>query len=93
MGLHAALNTRGLWVAEGFTNYYGHLMMRRAGIWDDTAFLRRESQTITHRKCAGQALDERGRLVAVGAVSSTTRRTRNELISTTRRSVITRKVS
>ena len=41
------LNTRGLWVAEGITNYYGHLMRRRAGLWDDTAFLRLESQTIT----------------------------------------------
>ena len=28
-------NTRGLWVAEGITNYYGHLMQRRAGLWDD----------------------------------------------------------
>jgi len=28
------LSTRGLWVAEGFTNYYGHLMLRRSGIWD-----------------------------------------------------------
>lgn len=41
------LNTRGLWIAEGITNYYGHLMRRRAGLWDDTAFLRLESQTIT----------------------------------------------
>jgi predicted metalloprotease with PDZ domain len=40
-------NTRGLWIAEGFTNYYGHLMMRRAGIWDDPRFFRRESQTVT----------------------------------------------
>lgn len=39
-------NTRGLWVAEGFTNYYGHLMMRRAGIWNDAQFLSRQSQTI-----------------------------------------------
>ena len=39
-------NTRGLWVAEGFTNYYGHLMLRRAGIWDDKRFLNREAQTI-----------------------------------------------
>jgi len=37
-------NTRGLWIAEGLTNYYGHLMMRRAGIWDDTRFFRTESQ-------------------------------------------------
>jgi predicted metalloprotease with PDZ domain len=41
------LSTRGLWVAEGLTNYYGHLMRRRAGLWDEAAFLRRESQTIT----------------------------------------------
>jgi predicted metalloprotease with PDZ domain len=40
-------NTRGLWVAEGLTNYYGHLMPRRAGLWDDSLFLRRESNTIT----------------------------------------------
>jgi predicted metalloprotease with PDZ domain len=40
------LSTRGLWVAEGFTNYYGHLMLRRAGLWDDQKFLRRESGTI-----------------------------------------------
>lgn len=40
-------NTRGLWVAEGFTNYYGHLMLRRAGLWDDGRFLQREGLTIT----------------------------------------------
>ena len=31
--------TRGLWIAEGFTNYYGKLMMRRAGIWKDENLL------------------------------------------------------
>ncbi|HYX28242.1 MAG TPA: PDZ domain-containing protein [Pyrinomonadaceae bacterium] len=31
-------NTRGLWIAEGITNYYGHLMQRRAGIFDDKKF-------------------------------------------------------
>jgi predicted metalloprotease with PDZ domain len=40
------LATRGLWVAEGFTNYYGHLMLRRAGLWDDLAFLKQEAHTI-----------------------------------------------
>ena len=40
-------NTRSLWIAEGITNYYGHVMLRRAGIWDTAQFLRRESQTIT----------------------------------------------
>jgi predicted metalloprotease with PDZ domain len=40
------LNTRALWVAEGFTNYYGHLMLLRAGIWDEKTFLKREAETI-----------------------------------------------
>ncbi len=40
-------NTRGLWVAEGFTNYYGHLMTRRAGLWNDQKFLEREASTIS----------------------------------------------
>jgi predicted metalloprotease with PDZ domain len=40
-------NTRGLWVAEGFTNYYGHLMMRRAGIWNDEQFFNQMSQVIS----------------------------------------------
>jgi predicted metalloprotease with PDZ domain len=34
-------NTRGLWIAEGITNYYGHLMLRRAGIWDDARLFER----------------------------------------------------
>jgi predicted metalloprotease with PDZ domain len=41
------VSTRGLFIAEGFTNYYGHLMSRRAGLWDDARFLKRESRTIT----------------------------------------------
>lgn len=40
------LATRGLWVAEGFTNYYGRLMLRRAGLWDDRAYLKGEAETI-----------------------------------------------
>ncbi len=32
-------NTRGLWIAEGITNYYGHVMQRRAGLWDDPKLL------------------------------------------------------
>jgi len=46
------LNTRGLWVAEGFTNYYGHLMLRRAGIWTDKKFLDAEAQTIARIESA-----------------------------------------
>jgi predicted metalloprotease with PDZ domain len=41
------LNTRALWVAEGFTNYYGHLMLRRSGLWSEPQFLQREATTIT----------------------------------------------
>ncbi|HEV2913067.1 MAG TPA: hypothetical protein VGX92_07110 [Pyrinomonadaceae bacterium] len=33
------LSTRSLWIAEGITNYYGHLMQRRAGLWTDARFL------------------------------------------------------
>ena len=29
------LATRSLWIAEGLTNYYGHLSQRRAGVWTD----------------------------------------------------------
>ncbi len=32
------LNTRAMWIAEGLTNYYGHLMQRRAGTWEDEQF-------------------------------------------------------
>ena len=40
-------NTRGLWIAEGITNYYGHLMMRRASLWDDARFLKKVAEQIT----------------------------------------------
>jgi predicted metalloprotease with PDZ domain len=40
-------NTRGLWIAEGITNYYGHLMQRRSGLWDDAKLLSTLSQQIT----------------------------------------------
>jgi predicted metalloprotease with PDZ domain len=33
------LVTQGLWIAEGFTNYYGKLSQRRAGLWDDERLL------------------------------------------------------
>jgi len=44
--------TRGLWVAEGFTNYYGKLMLRRAGLWNEKKFLDREAQTISRMEKA-----------------------------------------
>ena len=40
-------NTRGLWIAEGITNYYGHLMQRHAGLWTDAKLLSMLSQQIT----------------------------------------------
>ncbi|HMH44022.1 MAG TPA: hypothetical protein VK557_11105, partial [Pyrinomonadaceae bacterium] len=40
-------NTRGLWIAEGITNYYGHLMQRRAGLWDDKKFWQALIEQIT----------------------------------------------
>ncbi|MFN2577976.1 MAG: M61 family metallopeptidase [Pyrinomonadaceae bacterium] len=41
------VNTRALWIAEGITNYYGHLMQRRAGLWDDKKFLQALTEQIT----------------------------------------------
>jgi predicted metalloprotease with PDZ domain len=46
------LTTRGLWVAEGFTNYYGHLMLHRAGIWKDKQFLDRQARTVSQIESA-----------------------------------------
>ena len=46
------LSTRGLWVAEGFTNYYGHLMLHRAGIWKDKEFLDRQARTVSQIESA-----------------------------------------
>lgn len=39
--------TRGLWIAEGLTNYYGHLMQRRSGVWKDERFLQNLGATIS----------------------------------------------
>jgi len=39
-------NTGSLWIAEGLTQYYGTMMMRRAGLWDDSQTLRDLEQTI-----------------------------------------------
>jgi predicted metalloprotease with PDZ domain len=39
--------TRGLWIAEGFTQYYGIAMYHRAGFTDSAQFLRDISQTLT----------------------------------------------
>lgn len=41
------LRTRSLWIVEGITNYYGHLMQRRAGIWTDARFLETLGQQIS----------------------------------------------
>ncbi len=40
-------NTRGLWIAEGITNYYGHLMQRRAGLWTDAKLFSELANQIT----------------------------------------------
>jgi predicted metalloprotease with PDZ domain len=33
------VNTRGLFIAEGFTNYYGDMMLQRAGLWTEKQLL------------------------------------------------------
>jgi predicted metalloprotease with PDZ domain len=40
------VSTRGLWVGEGITEYYGELMLRRSGLWNDERFLKRLGQVI-----------------------------------------------
>jgi predicted metalloprotease with PDZ domain len=40
------LNTRSLWIAEGLTNYYGGLMQRRAGIWNDERYFQALASSI-----------------------------------------------
>jgi predicted metalloprotease with PDZ domain len=39
-------NTKGLWIAEGFTQYYGDMMLRRAGLEDDSAAIRSLARTL-----------------------------------------------
>jgi predicted metalloprotease with PDZ domain len=39
--------TRGLWISEGFTNYYGKLLLRRAGLSDNDDLLKTYSNAIT----------------------------------------------
>jgi len=40
-------NTKSLWIAEGLTQYYGNLMMRRAGLWDESRYLANLEETLT----------------------------------------------
>jgi len=39
--------TRGLWIAEGFTNYYGKLSQERAGLWTSERLLDSYARNIT----------------------------------------------
>jgi predicted metalloprotease with PDZ domain len=41
------LATRSLWIAEGITNYYGHMMLHRAGLWTEEQILNRLGETIS----------------------------------------------
>jgi len=42
------VETRGLWIAEGFTNYYGKLAMRRSGLWDDARLLNAYGNVVSY---------------------------------------------
>ncbi len=37
-----------LWFGEGFTNYYGKLALRRAGVWNDSTYARSEGQALNY---------------------------------------------
>ncbi len=56
--------TRLLWFFEGFTSYYDDLLLRRAGLLDDAAYLRSLTKTIN------QVLQTPGRLVQSVAQAS-----------------------
>ena len=55
------MSTRSLWIAEGITNYYGHLMLRRSGMWDDSELLRSFGRTI--RVVVNDLVDESSRVL------------------------------
>jgi predicted metalloprotease with PDZ domain len=40
-------STRSLWIAEGLTEYYGKMMMRRAGLWDNARLLQEIAGSIS----------------------------------------------
>ena len=40
------LATRSLWIAEGLTNYYGHMMLHRAGLWTEEQMIARVGEVI-----------------------------------------------
>ncbi len=42
-----------LWLAEGFTQYYGDLIMRRAGLLSDDAYFREAAQLINQSRLPG----------------------------------------
>lgn len=41
------VNTQGLFIAEGFTNYYGKMHLQRGGIWTDKDLIESYSRTIS----------------------------------------------
>jgi predicted metalloprotease with PDZ domain len=41
------VKTRGLFIAEGFTNYYGKMMQHRSGLWTDKQLIDSYASTIT----------------------------------------------
>jgi predicted metalloprotease with PDZ domain len=41
------VKTRGLFIAEGFTNYYGNILLLRAGLWTEKQFIDYYSRKIT----------------------------------------------
>jgi predicted metalloprotease with PDZ domain len=47
--------TRLLWFFEGFTSYYDDLLLRRAGLLDDAAYLKLLTKTINQVQHAGPA--------------------------------------
>jgi predicted metalloprotease with PDZ domain len=79
------LVTQGLWIAEGFTNYYGKLSQRRAGVWDDEQLLKSYANAIgfiensqgSRLTSAVERASSRPSSTALRATRRRTRRTRS----------------
>ena len=76
--------TRGLWVAEGFTQYYGVEMYHRAGLEDSTGFLRDVSDTIStiENSPANKLMSAEASSMAAPFIDSALHRQRTNLSNT-----------
>src|SRR6185295_2940371 len=76
--------TRALWIAEGFTQYYGIQMYHRAGFEDSSGFLRDVSETIStiENSPASRLMSAEASSMAAAFIDSALHRQRTNLPNT-----------